>query len=160
MKVFNISLPRQCGLLLILLLSACDSTDNSASSQLTTLSGVAVVRVHDVAKVAQGSELYGRFCTECHGIRAEGAPDWRQVDATGAYPPPPLNGSGHAWHHPRAMLHTMIKHGSPRDDQGRSLGNMPAWQGKLSDAEIDAIIEWFQSLWPDQVYAIWYDRQQ
>jgi len=32
---------------------------------------------------------------------------------------------------------------------------MPAWRDKLSDDEIDDIIVWFQSRWPDQVYAAW-----
>ena len=76
------------------------------------------------------------------------------------YRPPPLNGSGHAWHHPKQTLHDMIKFGSPVDDSGKLTGRMPAWTGKLTDEQIDAIIAWFQSLWSDQVYAIWYDQQQ
>jgi mono/diheme cytochrome c family protein len=36
---------------------------------------------------------------------------------------------------------------------------MPAWKGKLSDAQIDAVIEWMQSTWPDPVFAAWHEMQ-
>ena len=32
---------------------------------------------------------------------------------------------------------------------------MPAWGEKLSDAEIKAIVAWFQSLWPEEIYSAW-----
>lgn len=85
----------------------------------------------------------------------EGAPNWRQRDADGFFPPPPLNGRGHEWHHPTAMLRAMIRDGSPPGQ-----GKMPAWGDKLSEQEIAAVVEWFQSRWPDPVYAAWYDMQQ
>lgn len=109
-----------------------------------------VAREMDFAKVTLGGRLYRQNCAECHGNSGEGDPNWRQRDAEGLFPPPPLNGTGHAWHHPRKMLHHVIANGSP-GGQGR----MPAWRDKLSDEEIDAIISWFQSKWPDQVYAAW-----
>jgi mono/diheme cytochrome c family protein len=37
---------------------------------------------------------------------------------------------------------------------------MPAWEGKLSDREIDDVIAWFQSLWDDQTYAAWHRLDQ
>ena len=37
---------------------------------------------------------------------------------------------------------------------------MPAWAGKLSDAEIVDTIAWFQSKWPEQVYDAWYKLDQ
>lgn len=37
---------------------------------------------------------------------------------------------------------------------------MPGWGATLSDAEIDAVIAYFQSLWSDDVYAAWYDMTQ
>jgi mono/diheme cytochrome c family protein len=33
---------------------------------------------------------------------------------------------------------------------------MPGWRGKLSDDEIEAVIAWMQSLWPDDRYEAWY----
>lgn len=49
----------------------------------------------------------------------------------------------------------MIRDGSPPGQR-----QMPAWGDKLSEQEIAAVVEWFQSRWPDPVYAAWYDMQQ
>lgn len=138
--------------LILPLLSACSETgDATATAQQSMAKESVVNRSTDFAKVARGAKLYQMNCAECHGSQGQGAPDWRQRDAEGNFPPPPLNGTGHAWHHPRKMLHYVIANGSPGGQ-----GNMPAWGDELSDEEIDAIIAWFQSKWPDQVYAAWH----
>jgi mono/diheme cytochrome c family protein len=31
-------------------------------------------------------------------------------------------------------------------------GGMPAWKGKFSEDDIEAVIAWFQSRWPEEVY--------
>lgn len=108
-------------------------------------------RVTDAAQLALGRKLYLAHCKECHGENAEGHPSWRMQGPDGKYPPPPLDGSGHAWHHPNAVLIDVIKHGSPG-----GMGNMPGWQDKLSDKEITAVIDWFKSLWSEQAYEVWH----
>ncbi len=100
--------------------------------------------------IAQGGRLYAEHCARCHGANAEGAPGWQRRDASGMWPPPPLDGSGHAWHHDLETLKRVIREGSP---DGR--GNMPAWGGKLSEAEIEAVIAWFQSRWPEEIRQTW-----
>lgn len=135
--------------LLLPLLSACGER-NDVVNNAEAMPEEKPVREVDFAQVARGAKLYQMNCAECHGSEAQGHPDWRQRDADGMFPPPPLNGTGHAWHHPKPVLHDVIANGSP-GGQGR----MPAWRGKLDDEEIDAIIAWFQSKWPDQVYAAW-----
>lgn len=138
------------------LVGACDQPSGQAGKRtIETLAGSGATRQEDPQQLALGAKVYQTHCAACHGDNAQGAPDWRRKDADGFYPPPPLNGSGHEWHHSTAKLREIIKHGS-LPGQGR----MPAWEGTLSDAEIDAVIAWFQSLWPDQVYAAWYDMQQ
>lgn len=110
----------------------------------------AVMRSHDFVTVTRGGKLFHQHCAACHGDAAQGQPTWQRPDPDGRYPAPPLNGTGHAWHHPTAALKQTIKRGT------LSLGgSMPAWGEKLSDAEIDAIIAWFQSKWPDEIYAAW-----
>lgn len=137
--------------LLLPLLSACSDGNRSASATSEKKTGDEVMnRQLDFAKVNLGGKLYQVNCATCHGDVGQGAPDWRERDADGNFPAPPLNGTGHAWHHPRRMLHHVIANGSPGGQ-----GNMPAWGDKLTDAEIDAIIEWFMSRWPDQVYVAW-----
>lgn len=106
----------------------------------------------DPALLARGEALFKRHCAACHGDRAQGAPNWSKKGPDGKYPPPPLDGSAHAWHHPYAALQQTI-----RDGTLRLGGSMPAWRGKLSEADIEAIIAWFQSLWPDEVYRAWAD---
>lgn len=105
----------------------------------------------DPAQVAQGAEVYARHCAMCHGPRGEGAPgDWRKTGPDGKYPPPPLDGSAHAWHHPTEVLRKVIRKGSPP-----GMGNMPPWEGKLTEREIDDVIVYIKSLWSDEVYARW-----
>ncbi|WP_426417781.1 c-type cytochrome [Aestuariirhabdus sp. LZHN29] len=104
-------------------------------------------RWYDLQQVEQGALLFAQHCANCHGGNAQATPNWTKPDAQGVYPPPPLNGSAHAWHHSLPKLKAMILDGS----QGR----MPAWRDRLAEHEVVAIIAWFQSLWPDQGYEAW-----
>lgn len=135
-----------------LLVAAC----GKKSPQQTTRAEVAPVRAFDAAVVERGRIVYQQNCARCHGDRAQGAPDWHKPDATGKWPPPPLNGTGHAWHHPRTALVRTIREGTLVLG-----GNMPAWGDKLSNADINAVIAWFQQQWPEELYAAWWrmDRQ-
>lgn len=141
------------GFMMVPLLSACGEDNRGSDTNLNLQSPteeISVSREIDMAKVSRGARLYQANCAECHGSEGQGAPNWRERDADGMFPPPPLNGTGHAWHHPKRMLHYVIANGSPGGQ-----GKMPAWGDKLDDEQIDAIIEWFMSQWPDQVYAAW-----
>lgn len=81
---------------------------------------------------------------------AQGASNWQRPGLDGKYPAPPLNGSGHAWHHPQFALKTTIREGTARLG-----GNMQAWNDKLSDRDIDAVIAWMQSVWPEEICQAW-----
>ncbi len=107
-------------------------------------------RWYSEAQVQKGARVFAANCAVCHGDRAQAEDTWRQRLPDGKFPPPPLNGTAHAWHHPLFELREIIKYGSDP-----ALGNMPAWGHILSDAEIDAAIAWFQSLWPHEVYEAW-----
>jgi thiol:disulfide interchange protein DsbC len=106
-------------------------------------------------QVRRGSDLFLKNCAACHGQNAEATSNWKQTDANGNYPPPPLNGSAHAWHHPIKLLRRTIEEGGAKIG-----GTMPAFKGKLSDADIDAVIAYFQSFWPDTIYQNWADRNK
>ncbi len=136
------------------LLAGCEGEGPAPGASIGTLSGPAVARDFDPERLARGEALFRRHCAGCHGERAEGDPQWRKIGPDGRYPPPPLDGSGHAWHHPRAWLERMIRDGS------RPEGNMPGWGEVLSEEEIGAVVDWFQSLWPERVYATWHDMHQ
>lgn len=115
----------------------------------------APLRHSDTERIARGAALFKQHCAECHGAGAQGADHWRQRNPDGTFPPPPLNGSGHAWHHPWEDLKYTILHGTAALG-----GNMPAWDGVLSERGAEDVILWFQSLWSDEVYAAWREIDQ
>lgn len=97
-----------------------------------------------------GIELFKENCSSCHGVNAEGTLEWKKTDSNGKYPPPPLNGSAHAWHHDMDTLRRTIREG------GAKLGGtMPPFKDKLSSEEIDAVIAYFQSKWSEELYRKW-----
>lgn len=137
--------------LLLLALSACDGREDIGGLPVPA----APARQLNAEQQALGQRVFQSHCARCHGAGAEGAPNWHQPDADGHFPAPPLNGSGHAWHHSRERLADMIREGSPNGQ-----GKMPAWKDTLNGPEITAVIAWFQSLWPQPVYEAWYEMQQ
>jgi len=146
---------RRINILVLMLLFHIGCDQPQSGNVIATETGAALKRVYNEPLMNQGAEVYRAHCSVCHGARAQGDAGWRKKLPDGKYPPPPLDGSGHAWHHSIPALKKMIMEGSPPDQ-----GNMPAWGDQLTDQDIDAVIAWFQSLWPDQVYAAWYEMQQ
>jgi len=110
-------------------------------------------RWYDEAMVETGAQLFQQHCAVCHGANAEGTSDWKKTDADGNYPPPPLNGEAHAWHHSLPQLARSIKQGGARLG-----GVMPGFSGQVDDQQVIALIAWFQSKWPEEIYQIWHDR--
>ena len=102
-------------------------------------------------QVSRGMPLFAQHCAVCHGEWGQGlAEDWRKTDANGNYPPPPLNGTAHTWHHPTEVLLRTINNG------GVPLGGvMPAFGAVIDEQQALDIIAYFQSLWTDDVYARW-----
>lgn len=132
-------------------LVGCSDQDSRDTRQQRAQAGqVSVMRNQDSLQIQRGQKLFSQNCAECHGANGQGAANWSQRDADGKYPAPPLNGTGHAWHHPKRALISTIKNGTVRIG-----GNMPAWKDSLSDADINDIIAWFQSQWPDELYVAW-----
>lgn len=146
----------------VLLISACgeQKTPSSPVSQAAavhtpTPMPMSAGRNQDFSAMMRGAKLFQENCAACHGAQAEGAPNWQKPGADGKYPAPPLNGTGHAWHHPKAALKTTIMRGTiPMG------GSMPAWEGKLSDDDIEAVIVWIQSRWPDEIYQSWFTMDE
>jgi mono/diheme cytochrome c family protein len=131
-----------------LLLTSCERPSTPATGP---------ARWYSLAQVEQGRALFQANCSVCHGANAEATPDWFEKDANGNFPPPPLDGSAHAWHHPLADLERVVKEG------GQAFGGtMPPFGPTLDDAEIRAVIAWFQQTWDDDIYERWekIDRAQ
>ncbi len=110
-------------------------------------------RWYTLAQVQRGDDLFQSHCAECHQPDASGTPDWRTPLANGKYPPPPLNGTAHTWHHPLSVLRRTVRIG------GVPLGGtMPGFADKLTAGQIDDILAWVQTHWPDETYRIWHER--
>lgn len=107
----------------------------------------------DPEKVALGARLYAEHCASCHGAELEGQPNWRQRLPNGRLPAPPHDASGHTWHHPAEQLFALTKHGPAALVGGGYQSDMPAYEGKLSDAEIWAVLSYLKSRWPAEIRA-------
>ncbi|MFQ5759372.1 MAG: c-type cytochrome [Acidiferrobacterales bacterium] len=130
--------------------SKMPSSQESSWQQQPAAARPPLDRSLDFAKVSRGAKLFAENCVSCHGPQAEGGPLWNKTGPVTKNPSPPLNGTGHTWYHPTAVLKRIIMHGSAQLGSG-----MPAWSDKLSDEDMEAIIAWFQSLWSDEKYATW-----
>jgi len=133
-------------------LSACKETTTFGSLPgITGNSSAVITPDFDPTQIKRGEQVYLANCVGCHGPNGAGTPDWRKPNTDGKYPPPPLDGTAHAWHHPTNVLKKIILQGTPPD-----LGSMPAWEGKLTDQQIDDVIVWIKSLWSTEIYDLWY----
>ena len=111
-----------------------------------------VLRPDDAQIVALGKTIYETRCATCHGARLEGQPRWRERDATGRFPAPPHDGSGHTWHHPDDLLFKLTKYGVAKASNLKDYeSNMPAFDGVLTDAEIVAVLSWIKAQWPPDI---------
>ena len=124
-------------------LPACERPDDTREMPLPG-------RWYTVGQLESGRALFRRQCAGCHGLDAQGTENWRQRDAAGNLPPPPLNGSAHTWHHSREQLRDYILEG------GVALGGtMPGFAQSLEESDALAVIAYFQSTWDDSVYKRW-----
>jgi len=115
---------------------------------------VPLIRWYSNELVQKGEIIFRSNCATCHGDQAQGLyKDWQETLPDGNLPPPPLNGSAHAWHHPISVLAHYIYNG------GKKYGGvMPGFKGKISQTEAASTIAYFQSFWSDELYQIWLDN--
>ena len=110
-------------------------------------------RWYTQSQVDKGRITFEANCAECHGNDAQATLNWKKTLPDGSYPPPPLNGSAHTWHHPISALRRTINNG------GISLGGtMPPFKDILNDKDTLAVIAFFQSKWSKEIYATWLER--
>lgn len=126
------------GLSLVSILIACSNSSQE------------IVRWYPMEQVTVGQSLYASHCASCHGNNGQGDNNWEKALPGGSYPPPPLNGSGHAWHHSLSQLKGTVAKG------GRHPGaTMPGFEDVLNEQERLAVISFFQEQWDDGTYKAW-----
>ncbi|MCC6007560.1 MAG: cytochrome c [Rhodobacteraceae bacterium] len=128
----------------------------SARSLLALLSVLIGItpQISTAGDITAGRELYLDFCAACHGAKLEGAPDWQTPGPDGRLPAPPHDETGHTWHHGDRFLFDYVKKGGQAvlDDLGvRYNSGMPPFDDVLSDAEIEAILSYITSTWPQRI---------
>ncbi len=102
-------------------------------------------------RVELGRNIYTKHCASCHGAKLEGQPNWRTRNADGRLPAPPHDASGHTWHHDDEHLFRITKEG-PAGIVGKGyVSDMPGFADTLSDAEIEAVITFIKSTWPERI---------
>jgi len=138
-----------------LVLTACDAEDVTQLMNTGNKTNDPATLEVSPQQYDRGAILFKNNCAACHGEQAQGAVNWQKRNKDGKFPPPPLNGTGHTWHHPTKILKYTINNGT-----GKIGGNMPAFAGKISDTEIDDILIFIQSKWPVALYDTWYKNNQ
>ncbi len=116
---------------------------------------------HNSPDLEQGRAIYQAECASCHGADLEGQPDWQTANADGTYPAPPHDAGGHTWHHGDIMLHDYIKRGGQAvlDEMGVAFtSGMPAFGDRLTDGDIEAVLDYIKSTWPDRIRATQAER--
>lgn len=106
-----------------------------------------------------GHALYLANCASCHGANLEGQPDWMKRLPTGRLPAPPHDETGHTWHHSDKQLFTIVKFGLAAISPGYE-SDMPAFEGVLTDAQIEAVLDYVKGTWPERARAYQVDRSR
>ncbi len=101
------------------------------------------------AEIALGRLIYSEHCAVCHSAKLEGQPDWQVPLASGLLPAPPHDATGHTWHHADQDLMVIVRDGMTALLPGRPSG-MPPFAGVLADPEIEAVLAFIKSTWPER----------
>ena len=101
--------------------------------------------------IKRGKLVYNQNCVSCHMIDLSGAKNWKDLDDDGHRKAPPLNGTGHTWHHDDKTLHAIIKYGLAKLVKNYE-GKMMGFGDKLSDKDIDSVLAYIKSYWPLDLY--------
>ena len=100
------------------------------------------------AAVEAGRAVYDENCASCHGSTLQGEPDWQSRDGEGYLPAPPLDETGHAWHHPDEQLLEVVRKGVAAIAGNGYKSRMTGFGGVLSEEEMLQALAYVKSSWP------------
>ena len=105
----------------------------------------------DNSIIVNGKKIYADNCASCHGVNLEGQKNWMSRLPDGLMPAPPHDETGHTWHHSDSYLFLMTIYGI-EEMIGKSYpNNMPAYEDKLADEDIIAVLSYIKSTWPSRI---------
>ena len=128
-------------------IAACSSSPGE--SDATSVTGVSPTPIPRT-----GQEIFASTCAACHGAAGEGQPNWHIRNEDGTLPAPPLNGTGHTWHHPDGWLYRVVSQGGKIQESPSVPGfksAMPAFGETFSHDEIIDVLTYVKSLWGDKI---------
>ncbi len=119
--------------------------EQGGGPQLLQATGPAVIEL--------GERVYAESCAACHGVDLEGEPgfDWREKKPDGTFPAPPHDETGHTWHHPDTLLFAYTANGGQVFMGDVSKSGMPAFADVLTFQEIEAVLVYIKSTWPEAI---------
>ena len=100
------------------------------------------------ADLERGQALYLRECARCHGADLKGEAGWQTPAPDGRIKAPPHDETGHTWMHGQRELFRLVKSGPGAAAAPDSVSEMPSFGGRLSDDEIEAVLDYIASRWP------------
>jgi mono/diheme cytochrome c family protein len=99
-----------------------------------------------------GKEAYQVHCVTCHQSNLSGQVGWKdKMDKDGHRLAPPLNGTGHTWHHNDKILFYIVKLGLGKMVPNYE-GKMMGFGDKLNDQEIKSVLAYIKSFWSNKYY--------
>ena len=121
-----------------------------AGALLLTTGSFDLFGLNESRRIAQGQALYSARCASCHGKNLEGQPNWQRPLPSGRMPAPPHDKTGHTWHHADKALAGVTKLGLKPFAGDNYESDMLAFGTILSDEEIEVILTYIKSTWPER----------
>jgi cytochrome c oxidase subunit 2 len=117
------------------------SIEPTAVAQAAVTASAKPAAAENSAEVAAGKETFQTNCAACHGADAAGGIKLGSATSADLR----WNSLDKMYHGDQALIRRAILSG--KDEDGEDLNPvMPRWQGKLSDAQVNAIIAYLQTL--------------
>jgi mono/diheme cytochrome c family protein len=128
-------------------------TGGSLAYERYSTTAVTGVGYTNPALVGLGHSLYDQNCGYCHGVDLGGQPGWEGSFPNGNRPAMPLDGRGPIARLPDRDLFDLIKYGGQPFSPPSYKNDMPAYDSRLADADIWAILSYIKSKWSEETLA-------
>jgi len=102
---------------------------------------------------SEGKDVYDEFCAYCHGFNLDGKSEWFNKTDKDPAQSPRMDDQGIAWRMPDTLLFSITKNGGQKHALPGIKSEMPAFEGVVSDKEINMALDYIKSRWPEDLRA-------